>query len=112
MSYKFGFILSLFFVIQILMLGGDIYALQLVHSHLDALGQTAAFRISQAGRIDEATRDWLTSKNVTVTCHLNCTPRFGDVLEFSLETTYDPLIISSETMTVSVMRSAVIGYYN
>jgi hypothetical protein len=111
-SYKFAFILSLLFVVQILILGGDIFALQVVYTNLDALGQTTSFRIAQAGRIDEATTMWLLSKNTVITCLQNCTPRFGDTLEFKLETTYDPLIISSETMTISVTRSAVIGYYN
>jgi hypothetical protein len=112
MSYKIAFILTLTFVIQILILCGDLLGLQLVHSHLDAIGQTTSFRIAQTGRIDAAIEDWLLSQDIHLTCLANCSPRFGDTLEFRLDKNYDPLIIAPDTMTVSVIRSAVIGYYN
>ena len=112
MSYKFAFILSLTFVVQILLLGGDIFALQLVVTRLDAIGQTTAFRIAQAGQIDSQTTAWLEEKEIAISCIANCTPRFGDTLEFRLMTNYNPLIIGQETMTVQISRSTVIGYYN
>lgn len=112
MSYKLGFILTLVFVVQIIILGGDIFALQLVYGHLDAIGQTTSFRIAQAGRIDQATTTWLTEHNIAITCLKNCSPRFGDTLEFRLETSYDAMIISDSPLSVSVTRMAVIGYYN
>ena len=112
MSYKIAFILSLTFVVQILLLGGDIFALQLVSARLDALAQTASFRIAQAGRIDEDTTNWLFEKHIVITCLANCVPRFGDTLEFLLETAYEPIIIAEETITVRISRATVIGYYN
>lgn len=112
MSYKIAFILSLTFVVQILLLGGDIFSLQLVSARLDALAQTASFRIAQAGRIDNATTSWLSHKNIAISCLSNCVPRFGDTLEFMLETNYEPIIISPETITVRITRATVIGYYN
>jgi len=110
-SYKLGFILTLTFVMQILILGGDIYALQLVHAYLDAIAQTTGFRIAQAGRADDGTIAWLADRDVAFTCLLNCVPRFGDTMEFRLTTAYDPLILSPEPLSVSVVRMTVIGYY-
>jgi hypothetical protein len=111
-SYKTAFVLTLTFVVQILILCGDILGLQMVHSHLDAIGQTTSFRIAQTGRIDAAIEDWLLEQDIRLTCLSNCTPRFGDTLEFRLDKSYDPLIIAADTLTLSVVRSAVIGYYN
>ncbi len=112
MSYKIAFILTLTFVVQILILCGDILGLQMVHSHLDAISQTTSFRIAQTGRIDAAIEDWLLAQDIHLTCLANCAPRFGDTLEFRLHQYYDPLIIAPDTITISVVRSAVIGYYN
>ncbi len=112
MSFKISFILSLTFLVQILILGGDLIALQFVHSHLDAIAQTTSFRIAKAGRIDDATITWLEQRDITLSCLSNCSPRFGDTLSFSLNQNYDPLIIHNDTISVSVTRYAVIGYYN
>jgi hypothetical protein len=40
-----------------------------------------------------------------------CSPRLGDVLTFRLEKTIDPFIISEDTIQLSVIYHAVIGFY-
>jgi hypothetical protein len=111
-SYKIGFILSLFFVFQIIMLVGDIFSLQIIHSELDAIAHTVSYRIAKDGNITEATHQWACENYQSqIVCLKNCQPRFGDTLEFKVIRQYQPLIINNQTITVSVKRATVIGYY-
>ena len=55
MAYKIGFILSLIFVVQLFVLMGDIMAIQMIYTNLDAVSVTAGYLISQNGKITTKT---------------------------------------------------------
>jgi hypothetical protein len=111
MASKLGFILSLFFVIQMVAYSGDLTALQSLHSLLDAASITAAKEISLQGSI---------TPKVVALVKADCggeiyaitttAPAVGEVYEFAIERSFKPLVMSASPMTVSVKRSAVIGY--
>lgn len=105
--------MSLLFAIQILILGSDIFSVQLVHSELDALALTVGHSISQSGRLSQELYDYVASYTSTeLVCLLNCQPRFGDTVTFIVQRQYDPLILSDQTLLIRVKRSTVVGYYN
>lgn len=113
MSYKMGLLLSLTFVIQLFVFACDMISIQFIHSNLDAKAVTIGYLIAERGLIDDSFISSIESRyNITFACESNCTPRFGDVLEYKISMTYDPLIISGETMTIYIKRSTVIGYYH
>ena len=53
MGSKIGFILSLLFVVQLFVLAGDIMAIQMIYTNLDAVSVSAGYIISQKGTITE-----------------------------------------------------------
>ncbi|HMM01028.1 MAG TPA: hypothetical protein PKC96_06835 [Bacilli bacterium] len=112
MGSKIGFILSLVFVFQTFLLGGDILSIQIIRSDLDSLSQLIAQKISKIGKLDDSIKVIAANNQVEVKCISNCFPQFGDQLTFTLTHYYYPLIISSEEMMISITRSVVIGYYN
>ena len=111
MASKLGFILSLFFVVQMMAYAGDLSAIQAIHSLLDAVSITAAKEIAIQGSI--------TPKIVTMVEN-DCggklyalskeSPQVGEVYEFAITRDFSPLILSSSPMDVTVKRSVVIGY--
>lgn len=112
MSYKMGLILSLTFVIQLFVFACDMISIQLIHSNLDAKAVTIGYLIANRGNLDDLfIADIENRYNITFACESNCTPRFGDVVEYTISTIYDPLIISNDPMIVCVRRSTVVGYY-
>lgn len=113
MSSKFGLILSMFFVVAFLLFGIDMIGIQFIYSELDQKAISISYLISKRGNIDDEYITSLEMKyDVNFTCLTNCNPMFGDIVEYKLEDTYKPLVISNQEMVVSVYRSAVIGYYN
>ena len=50
--------------------------------------------------------------DVEFVCNTNCTPAFGDVVEFTLIDEFNPIVISNDTIDVSIKRTSIIGYYD
>lgn len=111
MAYKIGMILSLIFVFQIFILGGDIISIQFIYSNIDSVSMTAGYMIAKDGNAIAAIK-FVNSQNMTLECQENEAPLFGDVLIYYVSQQYDPLIIKKEKMIIRVKRSTVIGYYN
>jgi hypothetical protein len=111
MAYKTSFILSLIFVIQLLLLIGDLVMIQVTHARLDAIGLATSSLISRQGGINEDIVAFTEGQSTTLTCLSMCTPRLGDVLTFQLEKELDPFIISHESIQLRIIYHAVIGYY-
>lgn len=112
MGSKLAFLLSLVFVIQVLLMGGDIFSAQLIHSEIDALAMTAAMRIAKEGGISDGLSDYVHSFNAEIDCLSACSPSFGETLTFRIYRTYQPIVIADQPIEISVKRSTVIGYYN
>lgn len=111
MASKLGFILSLFFVIQIMAYAGDLASLQAIHALLDAVSITAEKEIAIQGgitpKIISMVAEDCGGKIYAIT---TTSPQVGEVYEFALERQFKPLVISASLMTVTIKRSAVIGY--
>lgn len=112
MSSKIGTILSMVFVALFFIFGMDMICIQFIYSDLDAKSSTLSYLISKKGYLDNNLIETFEEEyNVTFTCLKNCTPLFGEVVDFVIETNYQPIIISQKALTISVRRSAVMGYY-
>jgi hypothetical protein len=111
MASKLGFIISLIFVIQLLLMTGDIAIIQAKQTQLQAFAMTMGQRISLEGGINQTMVDWATEEGFYLTCIRNCQPQFGDTLTYQLELVMTPMIISNNPMSLRIVRHAVIGIY-
>lgn len=111
MASKWGMILSLIFVIQLLLITGDIAIIQAKQSHLQSFATTLGQRISLEGGLFPSHQTWANSEGLTLTCLAQCQPQFGDTLSFRLEVIVNPLILSNDPLTLAIVRHTVIGIY-
>lgn len=113
MSSKLGLILSMFFVLLFFSFGIDLISIQLIYNGLDSKSIAISYEISELGKIDQEVKTHIeTTYQVNFTCTNNCTPMFGDVVTYVLSQQYQPLVVKSDLMTISIERNAVIGYLN
>lgn len=112
MGSKIALILSIFFVSLFFLLGGDMISLQYIYSDLDAKGVTISYLISKTGRVDADYKADLENRfSVKIDIVNKETPRFGEYVDYFISKDFDPIIMSKDTMTIRVLRYAVIGYY-
>lgn len=112
MSSKIGTLLSFIFVAMYFVFGIDLVMLQFVYSDLDAKSVTISNLISQQLNITAEFEANIEAKySVSLTILNEEEPLFGDVIDYIISVDYDPIIISSSTMTLQVKRSTVLGYY-
>jgi len=112
MSYKISLILSFIFVIIFFLFGMDLLSVQYIYTDLDSKATNISYLISKKGDLEENfIKSIEANYQISFECLKNCTPKFGDLLEFKISKPYNPIIISKETINVSVKRSTVIGYY-
>ncbi|MCQ2797010.1 MAG: hypothetical protein MJ241_00940 [Bacilli bacterium] len=110
MGSKLGFILTLFFIIEVIAYSGDLYSIQAIHSSLDAAALTIAKVISLEGTLTQEALSLIEKNKAVIGVENSYATRPGDVFVFTLSREYDPLVMSQSTVTVSVTRSTVIGY--
>ncbi len=110
MSYKLGFLLSLFFVIEVVAYTGDMCAINGIYTKLDAISVTAAHQISLNQGLTEEIKAFVYKETGGTIVALNKNVAFGDTLRFKIYREYNCMIVSKEPMVISVVRSAVIGY--
>lgn len=111
MAYKLGLLLSMAFIMSVLLLSGDLLALSSIHSHLDSMALTVAYRISLDGRVSPKTLDWIGSEKVKFHAVTSGAPAIGDTFVFELIKEFEPLILDKTTMSICVRRSTVVGFY-
>lgn len=112
MASKLGFLLSLVFVLQVLLFGGDMLSVQLIHSNLDAWSMTLAERISMSGRLDAELLNQISDEGINFSYIAAPSFRFGDAVSFKLEQSYDAFVLSDQPIDIQVSRTVIIGYYN
>lgn len=113
MSSKVGLILSMIFVVMFIALGVDVITIQYAYSDLDSKSMNISYLIAQHGTIDDSLIRSIEEKyHVTFECIGNCAPFFGDTVDYRISTQIKPIIVSLETITISVNRSTVIGFYS
>ncbi len=111
MGYKLGFLLSLVFIVQLFIIAGDITSIQIIYTNLDAVSVTAGYSISKYGEITQSVVLLVENQaNAHIEALTYEAPSYGSIFEYRIYTTYQPMIISSEPMEISISRSVVIGY--
>ena len=111
MGSSLGFLLSLFFAVQVMAYVGDLTVIQQIYSALNSVAITAGHIISLEGFISDNTR-----KFVENNAKADIIPvdkdylTVGEVFEYVVTRKYEPIIMSRETMILEVRRSVMIGY--
>lgn len=121
MSSNIGLIISLLFVAIAFLFGADLITIQAAYTSLQNTANDIAYDIMQAGYFDgyvlnniELTYG-LNSSGITLTSNVDTengesVNGYGDTVVISLSRDISLFIISSD-FTISVTRSAVLGYY-
>lgn len=113
MSSKIGVILSLIYVAIFFFLGVDLLSLQTTYSNLDSKAVSISYTISKSGYLNDELISYIeNSYHVDFICLNNCTPKFGDIVDYSISVNFTPIMISKKEYVVSINRQAIIGYYN
>ena len=112
MSYKFGLIISMVFVVLFLLLGGDMMCLSAAYSYLDSNSISIGFLIAKSGRVDEEYISYLQEVyKVTFEKISPTEPSLGEVVEYTIYRYYHPLIMANHDVKLIASRTTVIGYY-
>jgi hypothetical protein len=112
MSSKFAFLLSMLFVTLFIALGMDMLSIQYAYSALDSKSASISYLISQYGTIDyDLSQKIETDFNVTFECLENCSPMFGEIVKYRISKHVNTILVSNNSLTISVERNAVIGFY-
>ena len=111
MGSKIATIISLLFVVIFIILGADIMSIQYIYSDLDSKSVNISYIISKNGMNDNVISYIEDKYEITFTCLSNCQAEVGDIIDFKISKEYDPIILSSDNLTIFVKRQAVIGYY-
>ena len=112
MSYKVGLVLSMIFVSLFFLFGADLLTLESVYSSLDAKANNISYLISRTGVIDQDFIMYIQDTfRVVMICAEDQAPAFGDKIVYQISTTFHPLIISKDEMTISIQRMTIIGFY-
>lgn len=112
MASKLGFLLTLFFIVEVIAFSGDIYSVQAIHSALDSASISIAKKISLEGGVTQEVVRLATKHNAILEPVTTGAVRAGDVYIFNLMREYTPLVMSDSTINIVVTRSTVIGYLN
>ncbi len=111
MGSKLALIIGFGFIIMALCYAGDLIAIQVIHSQLDAISLTVSQHISYYGTLVQKTIDFVEKDGKTHIVSLSGPVQIGEVYEYRLYREYDPLFMGDEVMEISIRRSAVVGYY-
>ena len=112
MSYKVGLILSMIFVALFFLFGAYLITLESTVSVLDAKANNISYIISRNGVIDDEFINYIeTTFSVDFDCPKNLSPTFGEKIIYQISTSYHPLVISKEEMTISIKSMTIVGFY-
>ena len=112
MSYKIGLLLSMVFVALFFLFSADLISIQSVYSTLDAKSSNISYLISRNGIIDQDFIDYIEyNYAVAFDCPINLAPTFGEEITYSISTEYQPMVIDKSTMTITIYRMTVVGFY-
>lgn len=100
------------FVAMFFLFSADLISIQSVYSTLDAKANNISYIISRNGVIDNDFINYIeTTYNVDFSCPLNSSPTFGEEITYIISTDYQPMIIDKNTMTISISRMTIVGFY-
>ena len=112
MSYKVGLILSTVFIALFFCFGIDLLTIQFTYSDLEAKSTSISYQISKHGSLDSTFVETLMQRyKIQFVCNSNCSPLFGDVVNYTISKQIETIVISEGPMTISLNREAIIGYF-
>jgi len=112
MSSKLGTLLSLIFIAFFVLLSADLMTIQYLYSDLDAKSTSIAYIIAKNGRVTDNLIETIEDRyGVEFSCLSHCNSSPGDIVDFSISKSYQPVFVSKNAMTITVKRQAIIGYY-
>lgn len=112
MSSKLGLILSMLFVAMFFAFAGDMVSLQFAYTNLDSISVTIGKLISEEKTINQTFINNVEAEfNVDFILLNEEEPLFGDVVNYIIASEFQPMVISKESITLSIKRSSIIGYY-
>ncbi len=110
MAYKMGMLLSLLFLFTVMLFAGDLLCVSMIHSTLDSIALTAGQRIAKEGRLSASIVSFVELEGAKIECLENCSPAIGDTMRFRVYKDFSSLVLSKQTMRITVTRSVVVGY--
>lgn len=112
MSYNLGILLSMVFVVAFLFLGMDMMNLSTAYSMLDSASISIGYEIAKQARVDSPFLAGLEDHYHIKFLSLSpAAPALGDVVDFVIGKEYNPLVLSTNTITIKASRTTVLGYY-
>lgn len=112
MASKLGFLLSTIFFVFVFLMAGDMLCISQIRSGLDSLAVTVGYRIAKEGTLSKDTRGMVADFGATIKSKTVGAPAIGDTYTFTLTKEYNPLIISQNTMVITVTHSTIVGFYD
>lgn len=113
MASKIGTILSMIFVIFLFLFASDMMCLQFLYSDLDSKALSVSYLIAKNQKIDSSFISSIEQKyDIKFSYSGPAVPKYGEIVDFKISKTFDPIIISTTEMTVDVKRTAIIGFYD
>lgn len=111
MAYKVGFLLSLVFIISLFVFASDIVSVQIIYTNLDAVSLTVGNMISQKATITQEMKDLVYNQTGGYLVEVGENLRLlGTPFKYKITRSFDPVILKSEEMEITVVRSVIIGY--
>jgi len=111
MGSSLGFLLSLFFSVQVMAYVGDLTVIQQIYGALNSAAITAGHIISLEGGISKYTREFVEKSAKAFIAPVDEEYQtVGKIYEYVVTRKYEPIILSRETMVLEVRRSVMIGY--
>ena len=100
------------FMILVFLMMGDLFLSQSIYYTLDSMAVTASYRISMDGGITADLVELVRRETGGTISYVDAQPvlSFGSVVAFRIEKEFTPFVMSEDEMTITVRRSAVIGY--
>ena len=112
MSSKLGVFLSSLFIIVAFLFSFDIINVQYLYADLDAKSVNITYLISRSAKLDRFFwTDVGERYHVEIACNKNGATTFGEEIDYELFASFHPLIMSNENVTVSIKRTAIVGYF-
>jgi hypothetical protein len=91
----------------------DVISIQYIYSDLDAVSLTVGYLIAKEAYVSQRTLAFIQEVSPGTRIEYNNSyMMFGETFQYKLCKDYKPAIIGTESVTISVSRSAVIGYFN
>lgn len=110
MGSSLGFMLSLFFSVQVVAYVGDLVSLQFVYSAMESVATTVGHMISVDGYISPRAEEYAKNKIYAYVEPISKASQIGEIFEFAIIKEYKPIIISSSIMKLHIERSVMLGY--